>query len=323
MLIFMLAIGAFATLIRVFATEPSHLIFSAFFGGNMGFGDFYAILLAMIADVATPKERQEAISTMFLFSSIGMFISPILCTSVLLLPQITLRNIYQISFIAQIITILYITFKTRETKPKVLENAKPKIFEQIKDLVRQKDFQGLSVSVFPFYLSRSIIQIYLQIYGKVNLNLSDAEVASFRIYTMLAVMLIRLLSATLLTRAQPRPALISFLVFGGITCLVSPLANNYLYIILIQFLSGISFGAVKILSSVLVADISTPNNRGTANSILSFSESSGHIMQLATSPIVEIYGYTPTFIIGGIGCLIGTLPQFTKLWKHRRSLERN
>ena len=93
----------FGTLIRALATDPNHNIIASFVGGFTR-GGLYPILLSMIGDVAKPKEQQEAISTLYLFSSVGMIIGPTICTFLLTIPTISLRNIYQIVVIAQALT---------------------------------------------------------------------------------------------------------------------------------------------------------------------------------------------------------------------------
>ncbi len=125
-------------------------------------------------------------------------------------------------------------------------------------------------------------------------------------------MLIRFSSATFLMRLPTRPFLISVLLLGGVTSLVSPYANEYILIVIIFFLSGISYGATSILGSTLVSDISTPENRGLANSLYNLAQSTGNITKLVTSPIADIFGLAYVFFIGGIAGLISAIPPILK-----------
>lgn len=308
MLVFIRALMAFSTLMRVFATEPNHLLLAAFFGG-MTAADYMPIIVSMISDVAEPDERQEAISTIYLFSGIGMLVSPIICTFLLVLPQITLRNIYQTIFMAQAMIVVYATTKIRETKPKTSEKTNHTFAYSLKNLVKQAEFQRISMSQLLFCFAHNNMITYIQIYAKVNLKFSDAEVASFRVYSNLGTILIRFLSATLLTKVPSKPAYIAFLVMGGMSCVFASFVNSYTPIVLIHVLSGVSYGAGRILSSVLVADISTHENRGITYSILQAFESVGSAVKVFTTPIVEIHGFTPIFLLGGIAGLVAVIPQ--------------
>jgi MFS family permease len=162
--------------------------------------------------------------------------------------------------------------------------------------------------IFLFWFSRAILTTYLQVYAKVNLNFSDAEVASFTVYMNLATMLIRFLSATILAKLPFRPTLIAFLVINGISGLISPYADTYATIVFVFFLSGLSFGAVRIFETLSIANISTSENRGVANSSAALFASMGSLAKIATTPIVEVSGIIPTFILGGVIGFCAAIP---------------
>lgn len=292
-------------LIRALATNPNHLLLASLAGGFAG-GAFFPVLLSMIGDVAKPEEQHVAISTLFLFSSIGMLIGPIICSFLLTLHQMSLRNIYQIVVVAQICVFIFIATQIQETKPRRMKGEEAEY--HFGELLRQTGFLGLLIMVFLFFFSFAIINTYIPIYARVFRGLSNAEVASFSTYRSLAIMLIRLSSATFLNRAPIRLFLPLSLTLGGVACLAAPLARNYLSMVLIIFLFGISFGAVRILSSTLVAKNSTPENRGIANSLLNVAMSTGNITQIFTSPIATSLGFTPVFILGGLTALTSIIP---------------
>ena len=311
MIVYPRAIMIVGSVIRAFATDPTHLIIASLVGGFAG-GSYFPVLLSMIGDVTKPDERQEAISTLFLFSSIGMVLGPSTATFLLSFLQISLRSLYQIAAIAQLGTLVYLTILIRETKPQSPKNAAIKVFPNIKKLIRQSSFQDLIIIAFLYNFYHSILRTYIPIYGRVDMNLSDAEVASFDSYRNIGVMLIRLSSATLLTKVPIVPFLISVLALGGLTGLTASFANNYTSIVLLLFASGVSFGAFRILSTTLVAKYSIPENRGTANSLLDVSQSTGNFLKMLTSPIAENLGLAPVFIIGGVTSLSAIIPA---LWR--------
>jgi MFS family permease len=294
----------------MFALDPTHLLIASlvigFTGGGIG---FFPILLSMVGDVAKPEERQEAISTLYFFSSIGMLLGPLI-TSFLLTMSLTLRNIYQINIVGQAILLLFIVTQIKETKSETMKNTRTKTKSRaiITELLHQKKFQGVITMVFLYFFYYSIINTYIPIYARIELNLSNAQVASFATFRSLATMLIRFLSATILARVPIKPFLLSAIVLGGITCLISPFANNYLYIALVMALSGISFGAVNSLGGTLVAINTTPENRGVANSIYEGVVGFGNVIKILTTPIADALGLSAVFLIGGIVALTATVP---------------
>ena len=119
-------------MIRALATDPNHIVIASFVGGFAG-GGLFPILLSMIGDVAKHKEQQEAISTLYLFSSVGMILGPMICTFLLTIPTISLRNIYQIVVIAQALILIYLTITMQETKPKTITSVAVKYGTSIKN----------------------------------------------------------------------------------------------------------------------------------------------------------------------------------------------
>jgi MFS family permease len=299
------------TLIRAVASEPNHLLLGALVGGFAG-GGFFPVLLSMIGDVAKPEEQKKAISTLYLFSGISMLVGPLICSFLLTMPQVTLRTIYQIDTFAQAITLVYIMTQIQETLPQTKEpkngRAQIKYRDYISQLIRQSNFRGLLTMSVLFFFCNSIITTYIPIYARVNLNLSDAEIASFSTYRSLAITLIRFSAATFLAKVSIRPFLISALTLGGITALATAFANDYLSTVLIMFFSGASFGATMILGATITTMSSEQRNRGVANSLYNSAQSIGNITKILTSPIADNLGLIPVLFLGGITALIATVP---------------
>ena len=297
------------TIIRVVASNPDHLIIAAFTGGFAG-GGFFPLILSMLADVAEPDELHEAISTMYIFSSIGMLIGPTISSSLLTLPQVSLRNLYQINAILQLGLLVYIVAQIGETRPESSNNEKGNLSVHLSELMHQRNFQNLLVLGCLYFFSMAIINTYIPIFARMDLNLTDSEIASFSIFRSLAILAIRVLSATMLAKLPIKPFLTSVIVLGGITRFVSPLANDYPALVMVLFASGISYGATAILGNTLVAMNSARENRGAANSLYNLSSSLGSIMLIFTTSLAETQGLTPVFIIGGIAAFMSILPMF-------------
>jgi hypothetical protein len=78
--------------------------------------------------------------------------------------------------------------------------------------------------------------------------------------------------------------------------------------VMILFLSSISFGAVRILSTTIVAKNSTPENRGVANSLLDVSQATGNLTKILTSSTVADGNLDSVFILGGVTGLSAIIP---------------
>jgi len=304
-------ITLFGISIYAFATSPSHLIIASIIGGFAG-GSFFPVLLSMIGDVAKPEERQEAISTFYLFSSIGMFIGPIITTALLTMPQVTLRMIYQIVVVAQVGFTIYLVTQIKETQVKQVESEKVDYKDIIAQLLKEKYFLSILFMSFLYFFFNSIMSTYIPIYGRLSLNLSTAEIASISTFRSIAVMIIRFSSATILTKFSNKKVLLSAILLGGVTGIATFFASDYLSIIIIMFFTGLSYGVVLSLGSSIISINSTSKNRGIANSLHMATMGVGNITKMVTTPIVDALGVSVIFVIGGITALSSAIPVIFK-----------
>jgi MFS family permease len=309
MLLYPRALALIGTLIRAFATNSDHLLLAAFIGGFAGAG-FFPILLSMITDVTSADKQKEAISTLFMFSGIGQLIGPLIGSFLLTLPFVSLRTLHQIDLVAQAAILLYIATQIQETKRQSPSTQvdHPSYQENIAGLMRMPRFIGLLVMVCCYFFAFAIVSTYVPILGRVDLELSDAEVSSLSTFRSAGVMLIRFSSTTFLLGVSMKLFLLSMLGLGGITSLIMPFASDYLLISVLAFIYGISFGATMSLGSAFVAADSTPQNRGIANSIYNAAQASGNILKVFTASVADTLGLTPVFIMSGITAFIAMIP---------------
>ncbi len=153
---------------------------------------------------------------------------------------------------------------------------------------------------------------YIPIYGRLNLNLSTAEIASISTFRSIAVMIIRFSSATILTKFSNKKVLLSAILLGGVTGIATFFASDYLSIIIIMFFTGLSYGVVLSLGSSIISINSTPKNRGIANSLHMATMGVGNITKMVTTPIVDALGVSVIFVIGGITALSSAIPVIFK-----------
>ncbi len=304
-------ITLFGISIYAFATSPSHLLIASIIGGFAG-GSFFPVLLSMIGDVAKPEERQEAISTFYLFSSIGMFIGPIITTVLLTMSNVTLRTIYQIVVVAQVGFTLYLVSQIKETQAKQVESEKVDYKDIIAQLLKEKYFLSILFMSFLYFFFNSIMNTYIPIYGRLTLNLSTAEIASISTFRSIAIMIIRFSSATILTKFSNKTVLLSAILLGGVTGIATFFASDYLSIIVIMFLTGLSYGVVLSLGSSIISINSTSKNRGIANSLHMATMGVSNITKMVTTPIVDALGVSVIFVVGGITALSSAIPVIFK-----------
>ena len=297
-------------LLRALAMNPTHLLIAAFIGGFSG-GGFFPVLISMVCDIVSRNDQQEAISTLFFFSSIGLVIGPILGSGLLMLPGVTIRTLYQSVAISQVGIFLYLYTQIRETKAPVAQRTLLNR-DTIVPLLSAPVFQGLLITAFLYFFSRSILNTYLPIFARLDLALSDAEVASLATFRSLCIILIRFSSATFLTRIAQRPIFLIGITLGGVVSFLSPFVNTYLSLGGVMFLSGLSYGAISILGNVFVARTATAQNRGVATSLYNVASSTGNITKIATTPLAESWGLLSVFVLGGVTAFLALLPSLIR-----------
>jgi MFS family permease len=75
-----------------------------------------------------------------------------------------------------------------------------------------------------------------------------------------------------------------------------------------MFLTGLSYGVVLSLGSSIISVNSTPKNRGIANSLHMATMGIGNITKMVTTPIVNLFGVSIIFLLGGITAFSSAIP---------------
>lgn len=116
---------------------------------------------ALIADITEPSLRAKAYSIHRSMDHAGALTGPIIATLLLLIPGMTVKNVFLLAIIPGILSILVIYFFVEESEKKI-SDAKEKPGNPIKDLKKMgSQFHLLITSVFVFALGNSSDAFYL------------------------------------------------------------------------------------------------------------------------------------------------------------------
>jgi len=296
----MMAIG---DAIRCVATTPLHVILASSVGGIAG-GGFFPILLSAIGDSTNITERSDAISTLYFFSSMGMLTGPTLA-SVLLL-SLEIRMLFYIALISRIVLIIFIviTFKSGKRGETRRLNLKGDTMK----LVKQKNMIVSMMTSTPFYFLNSVVQTYMPIFARQELFLSDSLVASLSTFRSLLIMTVRFFMQSILTRMSHKRLLIIMLTTSTVAGFLIPYATGYYSLIPFAMIFGMCFGTISVVCALIISSVSTPTNRGLANSIHSLTTSTGMFAPLAMTPIAETWGVNSVFTTSAFLPLIAIPP---------------
>ncbi len=282
----MMAIG---DVIRCFAVTPMHVILASTVGGIAG-GGYFPILLSALGDSTTIEERNDAISTLYFFSSMGLLAGPTLASILLLFLEI--RTLFYIAIVSRILLLIFIIFTIKsgrgETRPLSLKGNAIK-------LVKQKNMIVSMMTSTPFYFANSIFQTFIPIFARQELFLSDSLVASLDTFRSLLILMVRFFMQQILSKITHKRLLILMLITAFIAGLLIPYATGYYSLIPIAMTFGMCFGVISVICALIISSVSTPTNRGLANSIHSLTTSTGMFAPLAMTPVAETWGINTVF----------------------------
>jgi MFS family permease len=289
--------------IRCVATTPLHVILASSVGGIAG-GGFFPILLSAIGDSTNITERSDAISTLYFFSSMGMLTGPTLA-SVLLL-SLEIRTLFYIALISRIVLIIFIiiTFKSGKGGETRRLNLKGDTMK----LVKQKNMIVSMMTSTPFYFVNSVVQTYMPIFAREGLFLSDSLVASLSTFRSLLIMIVRFFMQSILTKISHKRLLLIMLTTSTVAGFLIPYTIGYYSLIPLAMAFGMCFGTISVVCALIISSVSTPTNRGLANSIHSLTTSTGMFAPLAMTPIAEMWGVASVFTTSAFLPLIAVPP---------------
>jgi len=287
----MMAIG---DAIRCFATTPAHVILASTIGGIAG-GGYFPILLSALGDSTTIEERNDAISTLYFFSSMGLLAGPTLASILLL--SLEIRTLFYIAIVSRIGLLIFIIYTIKSGKG---ETQRLNLKGNAINLVKQKNMIVSMMTSTPFYFANSIYQTYIPIFARQELFLSDSLVASLEMFRSLLILMVRFFMQQILSKITHKKLLILMLTTAFIAGLSIPYMTGYYSLIPIAMAFGMCFGVISVICALIISSVSTPTNRGLANSIHSLTTSTGMFAPLAMTPIAESWGVNSVFIISAL-----------------------
>ncbi len=288
--------------IRCFAITPLHVILASTVGGIAG-GGYFPILLSAIGDSTTIEERNDAISTLYFFSSMGLLAGPTLASVLLLFLEI--RTLFYIAIVSRIGLLIFIFFTIKSVRG---ETRRLSLKGNTIGLVKQKNMIVSMMTSTPFYFTNSIFQTYMPIFARQELFLSDSLVASLDTFRSLLILLVRFFMQQILSKIKHKRLLVLMLITAFIAGLLIPYATGYYSLIPIAMTFGMCFGVISVICALIISSVSTPTNRGLANSLHSLTTSTGMFAPLAMTPIAEIWGLNSVFTTSAFLPLIAIPP---------------
>ena len=164
-------------ILRCGSTQPWHLIVASFLGGFSG-GAFAPVIISLVGDLSEPSDRADSLSMWYLFSSIGMFVGPIVASMLLLF--VPIRSILYLGLVMRLTMLLLTVFGIKEVRRTRSEGSSLRTSYK-RDVVILLRKPNAVIAVFTrlsYTFFRSVVRTYMPILARQELNLSDPLIVS-------------------------------------------------------------------------------------------------------------------------------------------------
>ena len=163
-------------------------------------------------------------------------------------------------------------------------------------------------AVFLISLPFGILDFVLPIYGK-RIGADAVQIGLFFSAFSLMIVLLRPLVGTWLDRYGRRPFFLAGMCGYGLTMLVFAFSGQVWGIVIARIFQGVSSSLLWLSAQAIVADTSTPSQRGRAFGGVAQSNSQGIILGtfIGFSVLMAVNieaGWTPLFLGGGLISLV-------------------
>lgn len=168
-----------------------------------------------------------------------------------------------------------------------------------------KDFISVSLSGFFTFLVFYTLMAVLPIYVIDDLGQKESQVGLVITVFLLAAVLIRPFAGIWLDTIGRRKILLSSLAFFAITSFFYIIATNFIALLALRFVQGITFGLATTAAGTIVAEIIPPKRRGEGMSYFG----SAMILAMVFGPFLGItimnhFSFNALFLISGIFAII-------------------
>jgi MFS family permease len=259
---------------------------------------------ALIADVTPPEQRGASYGFHRAMDHAGAVVGPLVASALLMIPGVTLRQVFGLAVVPAIITVAVLLIGVKEPAAKsVTERKAPHLIHDWQEMGRT--FHLLLAALFVFTLGNSTDAFIL-------VRLSNAGVSAKWIAALWSAhhvikMVCTYYGGRFSDRHGRRAAMVSGWVYYGLIYLAFAFVESQAALIAVFLLYGVYFGLVEPSERALVADMAPERLRGTAFGYYHFTVGVGALpASLIFGVIWQRFGVQAAFITGAALALVAS-----------------
>ncbi len=288
------AIGLFMLIISVILSGASY----ANFGPTMQ---------SLVADLATADVRKKVVGLYTIASSVGFFIGPAICS--LLLQFTSIKDIFLVTLGITSIELVIGILVLKEKGPNRRETGL--ISKNLGNLIQSRNVIYASLALCTFFFADSCVTTFFPIIGLNVYGLTPQIVSSIFMVRNLALLFARTFVVTKMAGKLNEKKLFSISLALPVSLALSFFLTGYISLLILMVITGAALGIVYPMGAMIVADSTSPQERGLANAIYYVGMNIG----ITIGPIVmgaeaNMVGITMIFPIVAFVPIIGLLVSF-------------
>lgn len=303
----MIIIGLIAGLIGfaiLFVASSIGMLFVAQIVMGFSWPIFGPSIQALVADLASPDKSGKAVGLYLLGPSIGMFLGPLIAS--LLLRFISIRDSYLYSLI--VILVSFILALLIKPVKSTLDKPVRIPMGNFGKTMRNKIVLISSIVSASFFFLNSSIMTFYPIYALQEYRADPAMISAVFSIRNLALMLVRILAVTRLASKIGERKLIVTALMTSISVAIMPLTKSYGQSAILITLTGVGHGIIFPMGAMIIAESTSPQERGTANSIyLLFNNINSTLSPVLMGFAAEVWGTALLFPMVTIASVIGLI----------------
>lgn len=303
----MIILGLTASLVGVailFLASSIRMLFMAQIVMGFSWPIFGPSVQALVADLASPANSGKAVGLYLLGPSIGMFSGPLIAS--LLLKFVSIRDTYLYSLIIVLLSLILAFW----IKPARYTSQRPSRVPlgNFWETIKSKSVIATSLASASFFFLNSSVMTFYPIYALEEYNADPAMVAAVFSLRNLALMLVRILAVTRLASRIGEKRLIVAALMASTSVALLSLTQSWRQSAIFITLTGVGHGIIFPMGAMIIAESTSSQERGTANSIyFLFINATGTLSPVLMGFAAEAWGMAVLFLAIAVAPVIGLI----------------
>jgi predicted MFS family arabinose efflux permease len=271
---------------------------------GIAFGMFGPTMQSLAADLATPGAKRMLVAWFTISASAGMFVGPLMCS--VLLQFIDMRHIFLGTLGITLIELIMGILVIKNPRGRTVEAGPAR--KNLSNVISNRNVVCSSIAIASYFFVDSCVTTFFPIIALNVYGLLPSFISNIFVLRSLVLLVSRTFAVTRMVGKFSEKKLLIASLLLPLSLMLSLYFTSYTALSILIVLTGVSIGITFTMGAMIIADSTSPSERGLSNSVYFAAMNGGSMISpIIMGMLANMFGVSMIFPIVAFAPIIGVL----------------